>query len=238
MNICYNHPAIEAQLNKGQSGSTPYNYPIGHPTLQSFFAPLLPGDHGNVDSLLRSGRKYGSSHPNMDNYVTRLAANVQCYDFSSVRYPPSGQCPTAVGPTHPAIDAAINNAATVFPSNHIKTQPLLLTWMPSTHRWVPFSLLSLANCVSYRDIDMLMASKIPLPVGHPSMDPYVCQSNSSLISFLQGHCPVSVSIVHPPIDAAINNATLPFPLDHPLMQTKLAPYMPTGHGYAMHFPCC
>ena len=74
---------------------------------------------------------------------------------------------------------------------------------------------------------MLMATKVPLPVGHPPMSRFVC-ANSSALDFLQGACPISVSNSHPPLDAAINGSE-PFPANHLKMQATFAPYMPVSH---------
>ena len=64
-----------------------------------------------------------------------------------------------------------------------------------------------------RDIDMLMATKVPLPVGHPLISSWVC-ANSTVASVLNGTCPTSVSNSHPSIDAAINSSALAFPSNH------------------------
>ena len=84
--------------------------------------------------------------------------------------------------------------------------------------------------VCVRDIDMLMATKAPLPVGHPRIEIYVC-ANSSILDMLQGTCPISVSNSHPPLDAAINGSE-PFPANHLKMQKTFAPYMPLNHRWA------
>ena len=76
---------------------------------------------------------------------------------------------------------------------------------------------------------MLMATKVPLPVGHPPMSRFVC-ANSSALEFLQGACPISVSNSHPPLDAAINGSE-PFPANHLKMQATFAPYMPLNHRW-------
>ena len=134
IDICYNHPVIHNQLSKARSGNVNYSYPSTHTSLHSLFAPMLPSSHPNVDTLLRNGQKYDSNHPNVDNYVNRLAANAVCYDFSSVVYPGAGVCPSTVPSWHPALDVAINNPGKAFPGNHVKSQPMMAPWMPSTHR--------------------------------------------------------------------------------------------------------
>lgn len=78
---------------------------------------------------------------------------------------------------------------------------------------------------------MLMKAKIPLPAGHPTMDNYVCSTNTT--AFLNGQCPVSISSFHPPVDAAINNASLVYPTTHPKVQSLMAAYLPVSHTYVV-----
>ena len=78
---------------------------------------------------------------------------------------------------------------------------------------------------------MLMATKEPLPVGHPLINVYVCSDNSAL-KMLQGTCQISISNVHPPLDAAINGSE-PFPANHLKMQATFAPYMPLNHRWGL-----
>jgi hypothetical protein len=134
MDVCYNHPPIHHQLSKATSGSSNYSYPSAHTSVHSFFAPMMPSSHPNVDTLLRNGRKYDSNHPNVDNYVNYLPANALCHNFSTVAFPGAGVCPDTVPSWHPALDASINDATKTYPANHVKTQPMMAPWMPSTHR--------------------------------------------------------------------------------------------------------
>jgi len=73
---------------------------------------------------------------------------------------------------------------------------------------------------------MLLAAKVPLPVGHPSMERYVCYNSSGDV--LQGSCAVSMSNTHPLVDSAISGSA-PFPSNHLKVQVYLAPYMPSSH---------
>jgi hypothetical protein len=231
MDVCNSHPLIHDQLSIVVSGAASYSYPSSHLSVHSFFAPFMPSSHPDLDSLMKSGVKYNSSHPNVDNYVNRLSPYAVCYNFSSVKFPGEGVCPSYAPSWHPAIDSAINNGSTKYPANHIKTQPMFASWMPSAHRLhLCFCPLLPSSLSLLRDIDMLMATNVPLPVGHPSMEAYVC-SNASIVSFLQSNCPVSVSSFHPAIDVSINDPTAAFPSTHPTMQTQLAPFMPSSHGW-------
>jgi hypothetical protein len=143
MDICYSHPAIHSQML--ETNTAGYSYPSNHISLQAWamglpgFHPLVDedDDHDNVDDILREGDQYEDDHPNIDQYVNRLSAGAACHDFSGTTYPPAGVCPASVSSTHPAIDAAIQNSGVVYPASHIKTHPLLASWMPSTHRSPP-----------------------------------------------------------------------------------------------------
>jgi len=75
---------------------------------------------------------------------------------------------------------------------------------------------------------MLMATKVPFPVGHPLIANWVC-ANSTVTEFLNGTCPSSVSTSHPQVDAAINNSSEAFPANHQKVHSLLAPYMPSSH---------
>ena len=135
MDICYTHPPIHGSLI--DTNRVGYTYPDSHQSLQSWSSsiPGWPSDHDNVDMELRSLAQYEADHPNMDNYVQRRAANAVCFDFSGSKFPAAGVCPTSVHSWHPAIDAAINNARTVFPASHSKTHDLFFSWMPASHRY-------------------------------------------------------------------------------------------------------
>ena len=77
-----------------------------------------------------------------------------------------------------------------------------------------------------RDIDVLMATNAPLPVGHPSIDRYVC--SLPVAQELNGYCPVTFSDTHPDVDAALNGSE-PFPVYHIKVHAPLVPFMPASH---------
>jgi hypothetical protein len=68
-----------------------------------------------------------AGHPAVSQYVCRG------YNWSAAKVAVAGECPTRFGVGHVDIDVAINDAAVVFPATHVKVQPLLSAWMPSSH---------------------------------------------------------------------------------------------------------
>jgi hypothetical protein len=169
MKICYNHPTIHAQLNEDITRAR-YNYPAGHVSLQAYFAPMMPSDHDNVDVLLANREMYESDHPNVDNYVNRVAANQVCQDYTSVRYPASGQCPATVPSWHPVLDASINSAGSSYPTSHVKTHPIMASWMPPTHRLTSFVLICASHwpllAQEHRCINVSKSSSSPWAPQH------------------------------------------------------------------------
>ena len=73
-----------------------------------------------------------------------------------------------------------------------------------------------------------MASKVPLPVGHPSIAGYVCMNTTQ--EWLQGYCPVTFSSTHPDVDAALNGSE-PFPAHHLPVHDNLAAYLHPSHRW-------
>jgi hypothetical protein len=211
MDVCHSHPAIHSQMVDNNWAG--YAFPVGHQSLSAWARALpgIPGDHGDVDVLLQAGKQYPIDHPNVDKYISRRSPGALCFNFSGVPLPAVGSCPTGVPTWHPSIDAAIGSPAKAYPANHIRAHPLLAGWMPASHR----------------DIDMLLASKVALPVGHPAVERWVC-ANSSVADYLGGSCPATVSSEHPDVDGALKGGVA-FPGNHLRVHALLAPYMPPSH---------
>jgi hypothetical protein len=75
------------------------------------------------------------------------------------------------------------------------------------------------------NIDSLLQAGTALPLGHPSLDPYLCFNLSTAVVT---ECSVSVVPAHPSVDASIQAGT-PLPAGHVLTDPLLRSWMPAGH---------
>ena len=137
-------------------------------------------------------------HPPMSRFV---CANSSVLDFLKT------SCPISVSNSHPPLDAAINGSEP-FPANHLKMHATLAPYMPLNHRCVGapslllrlrvnvFCFLFLTACVCVcRDIDMLMATGVPLPGDHPSVDPYVCNKTLLQMDICYNHPEIHTQMI-------------------------------------------
>lgn len=164
-------------------------------------------DHPNVDRLLERGEDYPSDHPTVSPYIYIVPADQACMSFDN--YINASGCPVDTSSLHPSVDDAIANGETT-PANHPNVHAMLAEYMPSNHR----------------NIDDLMRDGVPLPFGHPPIDPYMCR-NGTNYTYATG-CPMNVSATHPSVDVAIA-AGDPMPNGHPKVDGMLRDWMPAGH---------
>lgn len=83
---------------------------------------------------------------------------------------------------------------------------------------------------NHPNVDQLIASKTPLPLGHPAIDPYLCFVTYSIASAATSDirtCPY-IPQGHPQVDFALSSGAK-LPAHHPLVDPVLRPYLPAGH---------
>ena len=90
---------------------------------------------------------------------------------------------------------------------------ILRPWMPKGHP----------------NIDTLISTKTPIPVGHPKIDPYLCFDLYLLPPAAKNiTCPV-VFTNHPSVDLAVATQER-LPTGHPLIDPMLRAILPKGHS--------
>ena len=208
------HPSVDSSINAGTG------LPSGHPLTDPLLRPYMPDGHPNTDTLIADKTPLPFGHPSIDPYL--------CKNYSLSKYSRPGACPVNstnsssgcyafVYTFHPSVDksigtalaASITAANSVFPSWHVSVDPLLRPWMPSSHP----------------NIDSLLKAGTSLPVGHPSVDPYM-SFTLEYTAPVANSCP-PVPYNHPSVDDAIaSGAKLSF--GHPKVDPLLRAILPAG----------
>ena len=177
------------------------SYPANHAKVQVLLADWIPSWHRDVDSLMTDKTPLPSNHPDMEAYVCRVDRTYAA--------PPNGSCPAYIGPSHPNVTRSINNASFAYPNGHPSATTLLGSWVPSWHR----------------DIDILMRDKVPLSLGHPSVEQFICVGYNPVS---KDTCPVKVGRNHPSVDKAFALSTK-LPASHPSVDKIMSQWIPFGH---------
>ena len=206
-NVSAFHPDVDAQYAAGVAVSK------HHPSIQTFFADLLPPTHPSVDVILSTpvAHPLPSWHPNLSSFQHRLPRVTRTHNVTAFHPDPDAQYAAAVpiGEQHPSVQAMFGD---LLPPTHPDVDTILRN--PGLHPWPSWH----PRIASFQHRGAMPARTRNVSAFHPDADAQyalgvpVREQHPSIQTFFADLLPPT----HPDLDLILRTPALhPFPSWHP-----------------------